>query len=48
MFDFSVAKVEQSFKESLQKLQLPYVDLIQVKSFQTKQTFVFELLMHFF
>lgn len=30
MFDFSVAKVEQSFKESLASLQLDYVDLIQV------------------
>lgn len=30
MFDFSVSKVEQSFKESLKKLQVDYVDLIQV------------------
>ena len=31
MFDFSASKVEESMKESLKKLQLPYVDLIQVK-----------------
>lgn len=30
MFDFSVETVENSFKESLKKLQLDYVDLIQV------------------
>ena len=30
MFDFSASKVEESMKESLKKLQLPYVDLIQV------------------
>ena len=30
MFDFSVDKVEKSVKDSLQKLGLSYVDLIQV------------------
>ena len=31
MFDFSATKVEESLKDSLKKLQIPYVDLIQVK-----------------
>ena len=30
MFNFTVAKIQQSFKQSLDNLQLPYVDLIQV------------------
>ena len=32
MFDFSVDKVEKSVKDSLRKLRLSYVDLIQVLS----------------
>ena len=36
MFDFSASKVEESLKESLKKLQIPYVDLIQVKKVYRK------------
>ena len=31
MSDFSAAKVEQSVKDSLKRLQLDYVDIIQVR-----------------
>ena len=30
MFNFTVAKIQESFQQSLDNLQLPYVDLIQV------------------
>ena len=30
MFDFSVAKTQESFHESLKNFQLPSVDLIQI------------------
>lgn len=38
MFDFSVAKIEQSFKDSLEKLQLDYVDLIQIHDIEFAQS----------
>merc|ERR1712156_190355 len=38
MFDFSASKVEQSFKKSLERLQLPYVDLIQVHDIEFSQS----------
>ena len=38
MFDFSVSKTEESFKESLKLLQLPSVDLIQVHDVDMTQS----------
>ena len=38
MFNFTVSKIEQSFKESLENLQLPYVDLIQVHDVEFSQS----------
>ena len=40
MFDFSASKVEESMKESLKKLQLPYVDLIQVTNLNIHSPYV--------
>ena len=45
MFDFSVDKVEKSVKDSLRKLRLSYVDLIQVLSNQYFSIFIY--LYHF-
>ena len=38
MFNFTVSKIEQSFKESLENLQLPFVDLIQVHDVEFSQS----------
>jgi len=38
MFDFSASKVEESLKESLKRLQIPYVDLIQVHDIEFSQS----------
>ena len=45
MFDFSVDKVEKSVKDSLRKLRLSYLDLIQVLSNQYFSIFIY--LYHF-
>ena len=38
MFNFTVSKIEQSLKETLENLQLPYVDLIQVHDVEFSQS----------
>merc|ERR1712051_883680 len=38
MFNFSACKVEESLKDSLKKLQIPYVDLIQVHDIEFSQS----------
>ena len=38
MFDFSVAKTQASFHESLKNLQLPSVDLIQIHDVDLAQS----------